>query len=271
MAYWIGKSHVRGAQLGLERAVREPDGGVDDALRVDHHLDRAVVDIVQPVRLDDLQALVGERRGVDGDLGSHGPGRVLEGTFRGDRRHVVGGRVEERTPGCGQDERRDRRHGFPHQTLPDRGMFRIDRPQPGQRTGEGIVRRAFGGGSAASRRASGITRWPPATRVSLLAVATTLPARSAARTEPQAHDPAGRDHDEVHVVARRELASASSVAPRAVTPGPRRRACSASSSAFVPAASATTRNAPGMRGEDVHGLASDRAGRPQQRDPARLS
>ena len=35
---------------------------------------------------------------------------------------------------------------------------------------------------AARRRASGMTRWPPATSVSLLAVATTLPARSAART-----------------------------------------------------------------------------------------
>ena len=56
------KSHVRGAQLGLEGAVHEPDGGVDDALRVDDHLDRVVVDIVQPVGLDDLQALVGERR-----------------------------------------------------------------------------------------------------------------------------------------------------------------------------------------------------------------
>ena len=72
------KSHVRGAQLGLEGAVHEPDGGVDDALRVDDHLDRVVVDIVQPVRLDDLQALVGERGGVDRDLGAHRPGRVAE-------------------------------------------------------------------------------------------------------------------------------------------------------------------------------------------------
>jgi hypothetical protein len=72
------KSHVRGAQLGLEGAVHEPDGGVDDALRVDDHLDRVVVDIVQPVGLDDLQALVGERCGVDRDLGAHRPGRVAE-------------------------------------------------------------------------------------------------------------------------------------------------------------------------------------------------
>ena len=71
-----GKSHVGGAQLGLEGAVDEPDGGVDDALRMDDDLDGVVVDIVQPVRLDDLQALVGERRRVDRDLGAHRPGRV---------------------------------------------------------------------------------------------------------------------------------------------------------------------------------------------------
>ena len=77
-----GKSHVRGAQLGLEGAVDEPDGGVDDALRVDDHLDRVVLDIVQPVCLDDLQALVGERRRVDRDLGAHRPGRVAERLLR---------------------------------------------------------------------------------------------------------------------------------------------------------------------------------------------
>ena len=65
------ESHVGGAQLGLEGAVAEADGGVDDALRMDDDLDRVVLDIVQPVCLDDLQALVRERRGVDGDLRAH--------------------------------------------------------------------------------------------------------------------------------------------------------------------------------------------------------
>ena len=41
-----------------------------------------VADIVQPVRLDHLQALVGERRGIDRDLGAHRPGRVAEGLRR---------------------------------------------------------------------------------------------------------------------------------------------------------------------------------------------
>ena len=78
-----GKSHVGGAELGLQRAVDEPDGRVDDALRVDDDLDGVVVDIVQPVRLDDLQALVGEGRRVDRDLGAHRPGRVAQGLLPG--------------------------------------------------------------------------------------------------------------------------------------------------------------------------------------------
>ena len=80
-----GKSHVRGAQLGLQRAVHELDGRVDDALRMDDDVDRVVPDIVQPVRLDHLQALVGEGRGVDRDLGAHRPRRVAQGLLRRDR------------------------------------------------------------------------------------------------------------------------------------------------------------------------------------------
>ena len=98
-----GKPHVRGAELGLQRAVDEEDGRVDDALRVDHDLDRVVVDIVQPVRLDDLQALVRERRRVDRDLGAHRPGRVAQGLLGGDRGELRGRRVEERPARRRQD------------------------------------------------------------------------------------------------------------------------------------------------------------------------
>ena len=94
------ESHVRGTQLGLEGAVAEADGGVDDALRVDDDLDRVVADIVQPVRLDDLQALVRERRGVDGDLRAHRPGRMPERLLRGD----------------GRERRRDSRRGTVRRT-----------------------------------------------------------------------------------------------------------------------------------------------------------
>ena len=176
------KSHVRGAQLGLEGAVHEPDGGVDDALRVDDHLDRVVVDIVQPVGLDDLQALVGERRRVDRDLGAHRPGRVAERLGGRDRGELLGRRIEERTARCGQDQARDRGHRLADEALPDRRVLRVDRAEPGQRAGVGIAWVASPRPWRPGSRASGITRWPPATSVSLLAVATTFPARRAAST-----------------------------------------------------------------------------------------
>ncbi len=84
-----GKSHVRGAQLGLQGAVDEANGGMDNALRMNDNLDGVVVDIVQPVGLDDLQALVGEGRRVDRDLRSHRPRRVSKSLLRGDRGEVA--------------------------------------------------------------------------------------------------------------------------------------------------------------------------------------
>ena len=45
--------------------------GVDDGLRVDDNLNVIIGGAVEVVRLDDLQALIHERRAVAGDLGSH--------------------------------------------------------------------------------------------------------------------------------------------------------------------------------------------------------
>ena len=259
-----GKSHVGGAQLGLEGAVDEPDGGVDDALRVDDDLDRVVADIVQPVCLDDLQALVGERRRVDRDLGAHRPGRVAEGLRRGRRRRARPA-VASRNgpPEAVRIERGDAGHRLADEALPDRRVLGVDRPEPGERAGERVARVGAAATPAASARASGITRWPPATSVSLLAVATTLPARSAARTGRRLTTPpvptttrstssrvasasrasgaadafrAGRQVEPGQRPARRRAATAA---------GRRRAACSASRPAFEPAASATTRNASG--------------------------
>ena len=144
-----GKSHVGGAQLGLQRTVHEADGRVDDALRVDDHLDGVIADIVQPVCLDDLQALVGERRRVDGDLGAHRPGRMAEGLGRGDRRDLLGRGVEERAARGGQDEARDAGHRFADEALPDRRVLRVDRPEPGERARIRVGRVARAATSAA--------------------------------------------------------------------------------------------------------------------------
>ena len=71
--------HVGGADLGLDRAVCVFDEGVDGALWVDDDLNFLVGHVEEPVRLDDLEALVHQGRGVDGDLVAHAPGRVSEG------------------------------------------------------------------------------------------------------------------------------------------------------------------------------------------------
>ena len=138
-----------------------------------------------------------------------------------------------------------------------------------------------------SSRASGMTRWPPATSVSLLAVATTLPARSAARTGRRLTTPPVADDDEVDVVAGRQLlervrAADAFRAGRQVQPGERRAVAERDgrrpeargllgeeSGVRPPVARATTRNASGCAVEDVDRLAADRAGRAEERDAAR--
>ena len=213
-----GKSHIRGAQLGLEGAVDEPDGGVNDALRVDHHLDRVVVDIVQPVRLDHLQALVRERRRVDRDLRAHRPRRVAEGLLRADR-----GEVRRARRGTGRRTRSGpARRRSP--STPRRGTARS--PNAPSRSG-GARRAGSRTGPAGGRaprpppasRASGMTRCPPATSVSLFAVATTLPARSAAIDRPEADDAAGPDDHQVDVFAGRQRRQGSSPSRSAVPAG----------------------------------------------------
>ena len=135
-----GETHVGGAQLGLERAVDEQDGRVDDALRMDDDVDGVVGHIVEPVRLDDLQALVGERRGVDRDLGSHGPGRVPQRPLRGDRRERPRPAVSRNGPPDAVSTRRAiARRRFADEALPDGGVLGVDRPQPGERRRERVA------------------------------------------------------------------------------------------------------------------------------------
>ena len=90
-----GQAHVGHGQLGDGGAVGVGDHRVHDRLRVDHHVDLVVADAdavlpgrraEQLVGLDDLEALVHERRRVDGDLRAHDPGGVGQGVVDGDRR-----------------------------------------------------------------------------------------------------------------------------------------------------------------------------------------
>ena len=58
----------------------------------------------QPVRLDDLEALVHQRRRVDGDLAAHPPGRVAQRGVDGDVGERLGRQVAERAAGGGEDQ-----------------------------------------------------------------------------------------------------------------------------------------------------------------------
>ena len=274
------ETHVRGTQLCLQRTVDEHDGRVDHALRMDDDIDRVVVDIVQPVCLDDLQALVGQRRRVDGDLGSHGPGRVPQGLLRGDRSQLVRGGIEERTARCGEHEPCDPGRRFTDQALPDGGVLRVDRPQPGERRGERVARVRCRTRRGQARR---LGHDEVAARDERLLVGGRHDLAGAQRSQdgPQRDHAARTDDDDVHVVpggeghegsvsahaddARRQVelhvlvrqrhgsrAQASCLGLQLRRVAPRRQRHHAE----------TIR----MALEHLHGLEADAAGRPEQRD-----
>ena len=171
---------------------------------MDHHVDRVVLDIVQPVCLHDLQALVGEGRRIDRDLRPHVPRRVTQRLLRRDHGQLGRAGVEERSARCGQQEPGDRTGRLAREALPDRGVLRIDRPQPGQRAREGVPgidRRAFGRPCASERHdevAAG-DEWL------LVGRGDDFARGERGEHRAEADDAACTDDDEVHVVARGQL------------------------------------------------------------------
>ena len=81
-AYWIGKHMSVWLSWASTEPIDELDHRVDDALRMDDHVDAVHVDAEEPAGLDHFQALVEERGGVDGDLAAHVPGRMFERLLR---------------------------------------------------------------------------------------------------------------------------------------------------------------------------------------------
>ena len=71
-------AHVRIAEVRERGAVAEADERMDDRRRLDRDLDPVVGNAEEEVRLDHLEPLVRERRGVDRDLRAHAPGRMRE-------------------------------------------------------------------------------------------------------------------------------------------------------------------------------------------------
>ena len=98
------QAHVRGRCLGDGGAVDELHHGVDDRLRVDDDGDVGRVDVEQEVRLDQLQPLVDQSRGVDGDDGPHRPGRVRQGLLGGHPGQLGARAPAEGTARGGEDQ-----------------------------------------------------------------------------------------------------------------------------------------------------------------------
>ena len=74
----IGSRMSGGLACAIVAPSAKVDHRVDDRLRVHHDVDVGVGDVEEQVRLDQLEALVDQRRGVDRDHRAHVPGRVGE-------------------------------------------------------------------------------------------------------------------------------------------------------------------------------------------------
>ncbi|CAL2071510.1 hypothetical protein GPN2_22132 [Streptomyces murinus] len=119
--------HVGRRGLGDRRAVGELDHRVDVRLRVHDHLDAVERDVVQQMRLDDLQALVDQGRGVDRDHRAHRPGGVGEGVLDGDVREVRLAAAAEGAAGGGDDQLAHIGAGAGGEGLEEGGVLGVDR------------------------------------------------------------------------------------------------------------------------------------------------
>ena len=264
-----GQAHVGQRELGDGGAVGELDHRVHDRLRVDDDLDAVVADAEQLVGLDDLEALVHERRGVHGDLRSHAPGRMGQGLVDRDRGQLA------RRSGPGTARRwRSARCGRARGSAPSAARRHWWTAQCSESTGIS---------SAPGVARNGCTTGPAAMRLSLLASASRLPAASVARVTGQAgeaddavdHDvgvgrPArpGRATTSANGSASATSARAAGRPPRPPwggTRGPGRRG----SAADEHDAEADDLVAVALGPDDVERLGADRAGRPSDGDPDR--
>src|SRR6266487_240436 len=74
-----------------------------DALWMDNNFNALHLDSEKPVRLDHLEPFVEQRCGIDCDLWSHVPGRMLERLLRRDRIEFIAGQFTKWSTGCGEN------------------------------------------------------------------------------------------------------------------------------------------------------------------------
>ena len=116
--------------MGEHRAVGEFHQAVHDALRVEHGVALVGLQPEEALGLDQLQALVGERGGIDGDLGAHRPVRVADRVGGSDRRQTFGRPVAEGAAARGEDDAPHARLRVAFQALEDGVVLAVDRQKP---------------------------------------------------------------------------------------------------------------------------------------------
>ncbi len=84
-------------------------------------------DAEEPMRLDDFEPLVHQRRRVDRDLRAHPPRRVAQGVVGGDVRQARGRKLAEWTTGGGEDQPPDVTRVAAVRALVDGVVFAVDR------------------------------------------------------------------------------------------------------------------------------------------------
>ena len=96
--------HVGHAELCNDRSIDQLHHGMHDRLRMDDDLDLIGADTEQPVRLDDLEPLVHQRRRIDGDLPAHLPCRMTKRLIRRDPLQLRRGEIAKRSARGGENQ-----------------------------------------------------------------------------------------------------------------------------------------------------------------------
>ena len=121
-----GHAHVGGAEVGLHGSVGELDHRVDLALAVDDDIDGIDGNGEEMMRLDDLEALVHEGRGIDRDLVAHKPGGMRERIGRRNLGELGTRASEERASRAGEPDLVDGIGGLAREALEDGAVLGVD-------------------------------------------------------------------------------------------------------------------------------------------------
>ena len=94
------KSHIRSSKLCHDRTILKLHHGMDDTLRLHHHLNMIQIHVKQPFGFHNFQPFVYQGCGIYGDLSSHYPVWMLQSICNSDPSQLFCGTSAEGTTGC---------------------------------------------------------------------------------------------------------------------------------------------------------------------------